>query len=202
MGRGFRAIQAAAPAGLLVSAALLTFAAAGYPGGYDWLQQSISSLFQPVAANGEPNSARLPAATAVVAFCASMALVFQAIANRCPTRRLAKIVQISGVGSMVYAAFAVTPMHDLMVNVALVFYLVAVVAIGFRLWTERRFGMVVAGCGCLAVKLASATVYYGQLLEDWLPLLQKLSLVLWTAWLLWLFRGDVASTKTAPESRA
>ncbi len=44
--------------GVLASSVLLVLAAASYPGGYDWFDQSVSSLVQPSAVNGSQNAAR------------------------------------------------------------------------------------------------------------------------------------------------
>jgi hypothetical protein len=123
--------------GVLAATVILVVAAARYPGGYDWLDQSISSLFQPSAQNGAQNTSRVLAAVAVLVFCSSIAVVFDTIARSGPTRFHRKTIQIAGIGSMVYAALVVTPMHDVLVGVALLFFVTAMVAIFHRLYLER-----------------------------------------------------------------
>ena len=124
--------------GASFSVALLVVAAGRYPGGYEWLEQSVSSLFQPTTLAGEPNEARPLASLGVLAFCASMGVVFAAIARQGPTRFHRKTVQVAGIGSMVYAALVVTPMHDVLVGVALVFFVTAVLTVAHGLYRDRR----------------------------------------------------------------
>ena len=176
--------------GVLASAVLLVLAAARYPGGYDWFEQSVSSLFQPSALNGSHNISRSLAALAVFVFCASMAIVFNTIARSGPSRFHRKTIQIAGIGSMVYAALVVTPMHDVLVGVALLFFVTAMVTIFHWLYLERRFGMLGAGIACLALTLCNATMYYGEVLYGFLPVVQKFSLVLWVSWLFGLLLRD------------
>jgi hypothetical protein len=169
--------------GVFVSIVLLVLAAARYPGGYDWIDQSVSSLFQPNALNGAPNTARSLGALAVLVFCASIAIIFNTIATSCPSPFHRKTIQIAGIGSMVYTALVVTPMHDLLVGVALIFFVTAMVTIFHSLYRERRLAMLCAGVTCLALTLSNATMYYGDLFYGFLPIVQKVSLALWVSWL-------------------
>jgi hypothetical protein len=183
--------------GVVSAAAVFAVAATRYPGGYDWLGQSISSLFQPIALNGSQNASRLPAAVGVLIFCLSMGVVFNGVAKRASTRWHRKTIQIAGVGSMVYAALVVTPMHDALVGVALLFFVTAMVAIFHWLYLERRFGMLAAGIACISLTLSNATMYYGDLLYGFVPVVQKISIFLWVLWLLGLY---VSGARTAGRS--
>lgn len=183
--------------GVLASTVLFALAAARYPGGYDWLDQSVSSLFQPSGLDGAPNPARLLGASAVVVFCTSIAIAFATIAKRGPSRFHRKTIQIAGIGSMVYAALTVTPMHDVLVGVALLFFVTAMVTIFHRLYLERRFGMLGAGIACLALTLCNAIMYYADVIYGFLPSVQKISLVMWVSWLLALFVSDARAVDRA-----
>jgi len=176
--------------GVVAGTVLLAVAAGRYPGGYDWLDQSLSSLFQPLARNGSPNAARMLAAAGIVACCASLGLVFHALSRRGPTPAHRKAIQIGGVGSMVYAALVVTPMHDIMVWIALAFFVAAMVTIFHWLLTERRYGMVAAGTLCLSLTLSNAIIYAFNLFYGFLPIVQKLGTVSWVLWLLVLYWRD------------
>lgn len=183
--------------GVLASALVFVLAAARYPGGYDWFGQSFSSLFQPSALNGSLNTARPLAAVAVIIFCTSMAIVFHTIARSSPTRFHRKTIQIAGIGSMVYAALVVTPMHDVLVNAALLFFVTAMITIFHRLYLERRVGWLWAGVACLGLTLCNATMYYGEVLYGFLPIVQKVSTVLWVLWLFGLSLADQHTVKRA-----
>ncbi|MGQ0766472.1 MAG: hypothetical protein ACT4OZ_12490 [Gemmatimonadota bacterium] len=169
--------------GVLLSTVILAVAAARYPGGYDWLSQSVSSLFQPNARNGSPNASRFLAVVAVLTFSSSIAIIFNTIAKSIPAGFHRKTIRIAGIGSMVYAALVVTPMHDVLVSVALVFFVTAMITIFHRLYLERSFAMLGAGVACLALTLCNAVTYYGQVLYGFLPIVQKVSIVLWASWL-------------------
>ena len=186
--------------GVLASVVLLVLAAGRYPGGYDWVDQSVSSLYQPEALNGAPNTARLLAALSVLVFSASMAIVFNTIAKSGPSRFHRKTVQIAGIGAMVYTALVVTAMHDVLVGVALLFFVTAMVTIFHRLYLERRFAMLGAGLACLALTLSNATMYYGDVLYGFLPIVQKVSLVAWVSWLFRLFIADVQAVYRAGQA--
>ena len=173
--------------GVLLSAMLLSFAATRYPGGYEWLNHSFSRLFQPEALNGEINAARWYASLAVLVFSASMAVVFQVLSKCGPTKFHRDTVQIGGVGSMVYTGLVVTPMHDLLVGFALAFFVVAMFAIFHWLYLERRFRTLGTGVICISMTLGNAAMYYGQVLYGFLPIVQKLALVLWVTWLFGLY---------------
>lgn len=177
--------------GALASAVLFGLASMRYPGGYDWIHQSVSTLFQPRALNGTVNASRSLAALAVLVFCVSIALVFHTISRSGPSKFHRKTIQIAGIGSMVYTALVVTPMHDVLVGVALIFFVTAMGTIFHRLYLQRRWAMLASGLACITLTLCNAAMYYGDLLYGFLPIVQKLSLVLWVVWLLGLYFMDV-----------
>ncbi len=84
---------------------------------------------------------------------------------------------------MVYAFLVVTPMHDLMVNIALPFALVAQLATVHLLYITRRSLLSLVGGVCILSILASAVMYYGNVLFGLLPLVQKVSIVACVGWL-------------------
>jgi len=47
---------------------------------------------------------------------------------------------------------------------------------------------------CLAPTLCNATRYYGEVHYGFLPIVQKVSLILWVSWLFWLFFSDSLTT--------
>lgn len=186
--------------GVFASAVFLGLASARYPGGYDWVHQSVSSLFQPSALNGAVNASRSLAALAVLVFCMSIAFVFHTISRSGPSKFHRKTIQIAGIGSMVYTALVVTPMHDVLVGVALIFFVTAMVTIFHRLYLERRLRLLGAGVACITLTLCNAAMYYGDLFYGFLPVVQKLSLVLWVAWLLGLYFTDLRAGNRARQA--
>ena len=124
---------------LLASVPFWWLAAANYPGGTIWNEASVgfsfianyvSSLFQPQALNGMDNAARLFAFVAMLLYASSTGYMFWVISSTYPKSVISKTVQISGVGSMVYAFISVTtPMHDLLVIIAAIFLAIACIAV-------------------------------------------------------------------------
>ncbi|MBX2821820.1 MAG: hypothetical protein KTR29_19135 [Rhodothermaceae bacterium] len=161
-----------------------------YPGGYDWVNLSISALFQPGALNGSENEARPLAILAILSFCVSMGVVFKRISQRTTSRLHKKTIEIAGIGSMVYAFLVVTPMHDVLVGVALVFFVVAMLFTLHMVYLERRFWMLFAGIVSLGIPLINAVIYYGNVLYGFLPIVQKMGVFMWAGWLLVLYLGD------------
>jgi hypothetical protein len=107
-------------------------AASYYPGGttdsvtstgYDWAHNFISSLFAANALNGTANPARLLAIPTMLVLCVSIGTLFKNISNKSASKVQKKTIEIGGIGSMVYAFLIVTPMHNLMLNIALLFAL-------------------------------------------------------------------------------
>lgn len=176
--------------GVVASLVFFARSASRYPGGYDWASQTISSLFQPSTLNGAENLARPLAVLAVFIFCVSMAAVFKRISRIGNTRFHTKTIEIAGIGSMVYAFLVVTPMHDLLVGIALVFFVTAMLTTFHALFLERRFGMLSAGIICISGTLSNASMYYGNVLYEFLPLVQKMSMVMWVGWLLVLYVAE------------
>src|SRR5262245_34874304 len=169
--------------GVFASFVLFALATARYPGGYDWAKHSISALFQPHALNGAENPARALAVLAVFIFCVSIGIVFKSISRRGKCRRHKKTIEIAGIGSMVYAFLVVTPMHNLLVGLALLFFVTAMLATLQVAYLEGRSGMLYAGIICLGLSLSNAVMYYGNVLYGFLPIVQKISVATWVGWL-------------------
>jgi hypothetical protein len=75
-------------------------------------------------------------------------------------------------------------MHDLMVDIGLLFAATALLTTTHALYLERRWGLALWGAGCIALIALSATMYYGHILYGFLPVTQKVSLVACIGWLL------------------
>lgn len=178
-------------AGVLLAAVLLWLAIAVYPGGtsensasgYSWSEHFISTLFHHAALNGAPNVSRFYAIPAMTVFCISIATMFWSLAAslRSP---LAKLIRIGGLGSMVYAGLAViTPMHDLLVTLALAFFLCAIIALLHAQYLAEQMFELLAGVGVLMLVLVTASMYYLDVMSSLLPVSQKLVFALGTAWI-------------------
>ncbi len=164
--------------GILVSVSCLWIATTRYPAGFDWNRDYVSTLLR-----GPAGAARNFADAGVLIFCVSIAWVFDRLARADEFSKDAKLIRIGGIGSMVYSAFTITPMHDLMVTISIVFFLIGVVPLTRALYVGRESLFFTAGCGCLAVFVASATIYYSGIYTSVLPWAQRASYSLFAGWL-------------------
>ena len=170
--------------GILVAVSCLWVATMLYPGGYDWNRDMISTLLR-----GPSGPAHIPAGAGVLFFCMSIALVFARLARAVEFSKNSKVIRIGGIGSMVYASITITPMHDLMVTISLIFFLIAVLALIQALYVSREIGFFVSGCVCLVVLVASAAIYYTGYYVSVLPWAQRVSFALFAIWLVSLDCG-------------
>jgi hypothetical protein len=169
--------------GVVAALALLVVATSLYSGDVHWTRVTVSLLCAPSLPDGAPNSGRALPIVALLLLCASMSWLFELIARAADTRRQLTTIQIAGIGSMVYALLTATPMHNLMVNIALAFFLVAIVAIVYMLYRKKRYVLAFAGIACILLKLSSVSLYYTNSYPEIWGVLQKLSFILTAAWL-------------------
>jgi hypothetical protein len=165
-------------AGLLVAVACFWVATMLHPGGYDWSRDYITTLLR------DPSStARFTAIAGLLCFCVSLALIFGRLARVVEFTKCSSLIKIGGIGSSVYAALAFTRMHDLMVTISLIFFLVAVAGLLRALYLNREMGFFASGIVCLAVLLGGATLYYTGHPGSALAWGQRVSHVLFAVWL-------------------
>ena len=170
-------------AGVLVGTALLAIATAWYPGGYRWSQHTISALFQSAMPSGDVNPARPLAVMGVLTAMSGVGLLFHLVSSRAPDSYHKRAIQIAGIAATVFAALTVVLLHDLMVGLALVCFMVAIIAVLHLLYKERAIGLVVLGVLFLAMELGTAVLYFGRTFLDLLPWGQKAALLLIGLWL-------------------
>ena len=186
------AIRLISIVGILVAVLCFWVATMLHPGGYDWSRDYISTLLR------DPSSqARLPAVAGMFCFCVSIALIFERLARATEFSHSSKTIRIGGIGSMVYASLTFTPMHDLMVTISLVFFLVALLALVRALYVGRALAFFIVGCVGLAVLVASAVTYYTGHYGALLAWGQRASFVLLAIWLVSL---DYSFTRTGPNA--
>ncbi len=171
-------------AGVVLAFALLAIATYQYSGNAHWSRVTVSLLCAESLPDGTSNPGRALPIGALLLLCVSMALLFELISRVADTRRQRSTIQIAGVGSMVYAFLTATPMHNLMVNIALAFFLVAIVTIVYMLYRKQHYLLAIAGIACIVIKLGSVSLYYTNTYTEVWGGLQKLSFIFSTIWLL------------------
>lgn len=180
-------------AGVAVASLLFVVATALYPGGtrtsinsvgYDWAQNYVSTLFEPVALNGAVNPARHIAIPAMLSGCISVVAMFGHLAIQRTARPMQKLIALGGTGSMVCAFLAVTtPLHDLMLGIGLLMFFGAALATLKLQRLLRQTRLFFFGMASIAMLAASGVMYYGNLLLEYLAVLQKIAIFSSTLWL-------------------
>jgi hypothetical protein len=185
--------------GAFCSLTLFLIAAHFYPGGtvasaqtvgYDWANNTISALFQPNALNGETNPARYFAITAMLVYCLSLIIIFRKVSKNSISKVHQKTIQIAGIGFALYAFLIVTPMHNLMVSISLVFFLVTVISMLHNLFLQKKILLLIMGIVCVSIPLINATLYYGDFIYEILPAVQKTGAVACAVWFILVYYHD------------
>ncbi|HSZ87353.1 MAG TPA: hypothetical protein VK787_15075 [Puia sp.] len=96
--------------------------------GFSWTQNYWCNLLNENAVNGQHNSARPIAIIAMFFLCVTLMIFWYIFPKQTGFRKSRKlIVQISGFASMISIMFISTNLHDIVINVATVFGLIAVI---------------------------------------------------------------------------
>jgi hypothetical protein len=180
---------------MLISLSLLLMATRYYPGGsqhdknsvgFDWKHNYISNLFSQKAVNGLDNASRPWAVSGTFFYCASCALFFIYFSRKIPARGSAAVIRYCGVGSNAFAFLAVTPYHDTMVTSASTLALVSMFYITVFVFKSRLHLLKIVSTVCLLAFYGCNYIYYTRSYVELLPIMQKLSLIITTSWILWL----------------
>ena len=180
--------------GVLLFSMLYGLAAFFYPGGspvdqhsvgFSWLHNYWCNLLDSVAINGASNGAKPIAALAMLVLCVTLSMFWWDFPT--VTKSAAGItwtIRVSGLISMTVLLLLLTPVkHDLVTNLASAFGLTAVVG---TLYCLRRLGWnQIFGFGLLnlALVLVNNYLYYNSSLIVFLPLVQKVTFVLFLSWI-------------------
>jgi len=196
--------------GIIISLSLLFVATLYYPGGsqydknavgYDWKNNYLSNLFGAKGVNGSVSASRPWAIAGMLFLCASSALFFFDFSKKIPAKGSAKIIRYFGAGAMLFAFLAVTPYHDAMVTIADTMALVSMFYITVFLLKSRLHLLKILSIICLLFYYCSSFVYYTRIYLEFLPILQKLTLLLTVTWIISLqyftTRADFQPVKKA-----
>jgi hypothetical protein len=183
-------------AGTLIFSGLYIYSANLYPGGsqadlksigFDWVNNYWCDLLNALAMNGQINSARPVAITAMIILCASMSLFFIQFGRKLATSSITKIgIQFGGVISMIFAAFIFTGYHDLMTTLSSVLGGVAVVGIIREVYISAMTFFKWTGVLNIVLLVLNNCIYYSTYLIEYLPLIQKITFVVVLLWIIGL----------------
>ncbi|PSR13810.1 MAG: hypothetical protein DA408_17020 [Bacteroidetes bacterium] len=179
--------------GILIATVLLGIAIRYYPGGsqkdpsspgYDWTNNYLSNLFSPYAFNGMNNSARLWAIGGVFFMSASFAVFFIQFSTKIAPHSAARVIKYGGVGATVFSFLTVTPWHDTMIIFASILGLVSFFYITVLIFKSRLHALKVFSFIGLLLAYGCNFIYYTRTNLEWLPVLQKVTLLASILWIL------------------
>lgn len=164
-----------------------------YPGGsqadkysnnFSWTNNYWCNLLNENAINGQSNSARPLAMTAMAVLCFTLAFFWYIFPLKIGLKKELRLaIQISGVLAMTTGMFLFTGMHDTIVNIASVFGLVATVGTFIGLHQLRWTSLFWIGIFNLVLVAVNNLLYYGDGLKLFLPVVQKITFLFFLLWI-------------------
>jgi hypothetical protein len=179
--------------GTIVFIFLYIVAATLYPGGsqanthsagFSWANNYWCNLLNEKAINGMTNTARPVAFAAMAALCIAQVSFWWLLVTVLPFSRLHKnLILFSGCGSAIAGIFIFTGLHDPLIIIAGVLGIFALMALMAALYKHNWKWLFFAGIINIALVLLNNLIYYSKNLLVYLPLVQKLTFLVFLGWL-------------------
>ena len=180
--------------GIGLFVALYVVATLLYPGGsqadkiskgFSWMHNYWCNLLSVEAMNGAHNAARPVAVTAMIVLCLSLMIFWYYLPRLFNFDRLgSRIIQLSGIISMLSAIFLLNQEHDLVINVAGFFGMIALVGAFVGLYKIHFIKLLQLGFVCALLVAVNNYVYYTKDFIFYLPVIQKIT---FASVLVWIF---------------
>jgi hypothetical protein len=171
---------------------LYVIAASLYPGGseinlsaksFSWKHNYWCDLLETHAENGEPNTARTTAIVAMAVLCISIALFWYFVPRLFTFKPFSKkLIQFTGVISMGILVFLQANFHDIIINIAGASGVIALTGTLIGLYKNRSYFLFVLGVVCVFLLFLNNYIYYTKQWLYYLPVVQKLSFILFLLW--------------------
>lgn len=178
---------------------LYLLAAFNYPGGswvspnqdgFSFWHNYLCDLLDIYAINGETNSARPYAIAALGLLCIALFWLWYNLPRLFKTKNFnQKVMKGSGILSLLTIFFLASGNHDKIVRIAGVLGIIAFVTCSIELFKTGYKYLFFAGILCLSVFLINYYIYETGLFIKSLPVIQKITFVLFISWFICL---DVA----------
>ncbi|MBK6815510.1 MAG: hypothetical protein IPG82_08575 [Saprospiraceae bacterium] len=170
------------------------YASTLYPGGsqanihtygFDWINNYWCNLLNERALNGQVNPARTYAIFGTVVLSLTMIWFFVRFALLLGVNKSYQSTIIAfGIISMVFAIFLYTSYHDIASILSGGAGVIALTASFYQLYLHKRFSSVYYGLWCMAIIAINNFIYFSGFKLEWLPLIQKATLLFIFGWVL------------------
>ena len=164
-----------------------------YPGGSEWDKNSIGfswmhnywcNLLNETAINGSPNPARPIALTGMMILCTSLIVFWYQFPILVDFNKWARLViQVSGLTAMAIGLFLFTSFHDMIINIATGFGLIALVGTFVGLWKLKWIKLFWMGLLSILLIGLNNLLYYNKDLLLYLPIVQKITFFYFLLWI-------------------
>ncbi len=184
--------------GICLFGILYGLAACQYPGGsnfdktateFSWQHNYWCDLLGYTGKNGVINHARPIALLAMITLCGSLSMFWFLLPSLHGQKsRYVRLSQWAGGLSMGIVLFIGTPYHDLVMNIAGGFGLIALIATFLGLYQSRLFKLISFGLFCIVLIGFNNYIYYSHQYILYLPIVQKITFVLFLLWIVLINR--------------
>ena len=178
--------------GIIIFIVLYVVATLFYPGGsqvdknskgFSWINNYWCNLLNDNAINGQHNSAKPVALTAMFVLCLTLSFFWLLFPRNINIGKFTKLaIQISGTLAMVIAMFLFTDFHDTVTNLASFFGLIATIGTFVGLYKSKWYGLFLFGLFNLLLVGLNNYLYYTKPLIIYLPVIQKISFATFLIW--------------------
>jgi hypothetical protein len=163
-----------------------------YPGGSDvdklardfsWLNNYWCELMASYARNGDINTARPVALTAMAVLCISLGLFWYNTSFLFKPRTAARyIVRYAGILSMITVVFLFTREHDTVMNISGTLGVIAIAVTIAGLYKNKMRSLVIYAIVCLLLIVLNNYIYYTGQFFYALPVVQKITFLIILLW--------------------
>ena len=182
--------------GILLFIIFYFLSASAYPGGSDadktakgfsWQHNYWCELLANEAQNGQTNTARPIAIMAMIILAISLIIFWYTIPGLFTNKKIVnKTITFTGISSMMVMPLLLTNSHDLVINIAGILGCIAIIGLLANLFRHRLYFLLYLGIFCLLLCVLNNYVYYSNDLLKYLPVIQKISFLIFLLWFILL----------------
>ena len=171
----------------------ITIASVQFPGGsqvdtsavcYSWTHNYLCDVIASEAHNCLPHPYYKIGLLAMICLCGGISMFFFFFTDWMRVKGFWKfIIRWMGLISMICAMLIFTELHNIMIAVASILALPALTGVFITLYRRRLFSYFSCGIMILILMLINNLIYYTDYMIEWLPQIQKISVLCVITWL-------------------
>ena len=179
--------------GTIIFACLYFVATLFYPGGsqvdqdskgFSWMNNYWCNLLNDNAINGQRNYARPIALAAMCILCFTLVYFWYIFSRHAYLKKSNRLmVQVPAAFAMIMGIFIFTGFHDIIVNVASFFGIIAMAGTFIGLYKLKWRNLFWLGIFNLTLIIVNNILYYGEGLKLYLPFIQKITFLFFLIWI-------------------